>query len=138
MRSGAAVSGSPGSGSISRQRRSGAAGASALQCGVGERGEREAEGRQRELVAVGRTARAMRVVELGAGAQQQQVALEGRQAEGEHDALERVGVGDRPRRRVGLAGERRLQPRRDAVELGGERQLVLGDPVAHSATVGSA
>ena len=104
---------------------------------LGERGEGEGEARQRALALAAQPCDTR--LELGAGAQQEQVALEGRKAEGEHDALERVGVSDRLGvDRVGLAGERRLQPRRDPVELGGERLLVLGGPVVHSATFGSA
>ena len=129
MRSGPVASGSPGSSSMSRQRRSGAAGASALQCASGERREREPERRPPlVLVAGGRGAqRGEAGLELDARAQQQHVALEGRQRRTRrHERLERrralaasgASSADR-RRRCGA-----VEQRGDAIELRGQRPLV--------------
>ena len=105
MRSGAAVTPWPGSISIRRKRRSGAEGASALQCGIGERGHRQREGDLAALRA-GRSpacaARGQGGVHLDAGAQQQQLAFE--RAEPKVSASVSMAGGRRHRLARGLVG----------------------------------
>ena len=95
MRSRAVVSSSPGATSTRRQRRSGAEGARALQCAPGRAaraspnwGGRAPDRRAAAAQAVGEGA-----VELHAGAEQQDVALEAGELEGAADVLERRRAG---------------------------------------------
>ena len=154
MRSGLVVERSPAASSTSRQWRSGAAGASALQCASGKRREREAErgvGRRGSPWAA-HTGRAMARVELDAGAQQQHVALERRQAEARRTTassagrLARVaGVGRLARRRgssassvaaMALGRDRRAERGHERALVGGRSSRLDGHASRRSSTCG--
>ena len=86
------------SSSTSRQRRSGATGVSALQCGSVERGQGEREGGVRALrvPARGRAPAAGRGVQLRGGGEQDDVALEGAEPEAGDERVEGGGAGATP------------------------------------------
>ena len=128
----------PAPSSISRQRRSGAPGVSALQCGSASAASASAEGRRAQAVPLRAHRRRCRVSSSTPAQSSSRSRSNGDRPKASTTRSSAAGWATGPAARVGLAGERRLQPRCDAVELGGQRHLVLGDPVAHSATFGSA